>query len=122
MTALIIWTLIYSIVVAASIIFIGRPLEGSLTVQALAKLMLDVGFLFGLVLAFGARFMFVIINKTASEIPSLSKASLTVAALATMCSVIAIIIANYIFLGEQLKNVQFIGVALILAGIFFVFK
>ena len=116
------WMVIYAIVVAASIIFIGKPIEGNLHIVSLLKLLLDWRFLLGGILALGARFIFVIINNLASKQPSLQHAHLTIAALATMGSVIAIIFANHIFLGEQLRSIQYVGVALILSGIFFIFR
>lgn len=122
MFLIVVWMVIYAIVVAASILFIGKPIEGGLSLGSLLKLLLDWRFILGCFLALGARFIFVIINNLASKQPSLAHAHLTIAALATMGSIIAIILANYIFLGEQLKSVQLIGVALILSGIFFIFK
>lgn len=122
MLAIIGWMVAYAIVVAASVIFIGKPIHGSLNIKSLILLLLDWRFLLGGILALGARFIFVIINNLASKQPSLSEAHLTIAALATMGSVIAIIIANNLFLGEQLRPVQFAGVAMILTGLFFVFR
>ncbi len=122
MPLIVFWMFVYAIVVAASIIFIGKPIEGALGVKSLLKLLLDWRFILGCVLALGARFIFVIINNLAAKHPNLQHAHLTIAALATMGSVIAIILANYFFLGEQLKAIQFVGVALILGGLFFVFK
>lgn len=122
MLAIFFWAVVYSIVVAASIIFIGRPIENGLSLKELLKLLLDWRFLLGGILALCARFIFVIINNLASKQPNLQNASLTIAALATMGSVVTIILANYLFLGEQLRLVQGIGVLLILTGIFFVFR
>lgn len=113
---------VYAVVVAASIIFIGKPLESHISIGALLRLLLDWRFLFGGILALGARFIFVIINNLASRDPRLAHAHLTIAALATMGSVIAIIIANNIFLGEHLRSIQFVGVGLILGGLFFIFR
>lgn len=122
MPLIVFWMFVYAIVVAASIIFIGKPIEGALGVKSLLKLLLDWRFIVGCVLALGARFIFVIINNLAAKHPNLQHAHLTIAALATMGSVIAIILANYFFLGEQLRAIQFVGVALILGGLFFVFR
>lgn len=122
MLAIIGWMAAYAIIVAASVIFIGKPIHGALNIKSLLHLLVDWRFLFGGLLALGARFIFVIINNLASKQPGLSEAHLTIAALATMGSVIAIIVANYIFLGEQLRPVQFAGVALIMSGLFFVFR
>lgn len=117
MLAIIFWMAVYAIVVAASIIFIGKPIEGALGIKSLLKLLLDWRFLLGGALALGARFIFVIINNLASKQPNLSGAHLTVAALATMGSIVAIIVANSIFLGEQLRPIQLVGAALIIGGV-----
>lgn len=122
MIELLFWMVLYAIVVAASIIFIGKPIEGSVDIKSLLRLLLDWRFLFGGVLALGARFIFVIINNLASRHPALSRAHLTVAALATMGSVVAIILANAIFLGERLTPVQIVGAGTIIFGIFIVFR
>lgn len=117
MPAILFWMVVYAVVVAASIIFIGKPIEGALSVKSLLKLLFDWRFLFGGALALGARFIFVIINNLASKQESLSGAHLTVAALATMGSIVAIILANSIFLGEQLRPIQLVGAALIMGGV-----
>lgn len=116
------WMFVYAIVVAASIIFIGRPIQGSLHLGSLLRLLLDWRFLFGGFLALGARFIFVILNNLASKHPTLSGAHLTIAALATQGSIIAIIIANSIFLGEHLRAIQLVGAGVIIGGVFLVFK
>lgn len=116
------WMVVYAIVVAASIIFIGRPIQGEVQIGSLAGLLLDWRFLLGGLLALGARFIFVIINNLASKDANLSHAHLTVAALATQGSILAIILANAVFLHEHLRAIQFLGVFLIMSGIFFVFK
>src|SRR5437868_2172697 len=108
------WMVLYAIVVAASIIFIGKPIQGNLNLGSLLRLLLDWRFLFGGILALGARFIFVIINNLASKHPNLSHAHLTIAALATQGSILAIIFANAIFLGEHLRSIQLLGAAVII--------
>lgn len=122
MLFIILWMLIYAVVVAASIIFIGRPIEGNVHLGALLRLLLDWRFLLGGFLALGARFIFVIINNLASKQPALSDAHLTVAALATQLSILTIIAANAIFLHEHLRPIQMLGALIIVAGVFLVFK
>jgi drug/metabolite transporter (DMT)-like permease len=124
MLTLVAWVIVYAIVVAASIIFIGKPslVEGSLQFKTFAKLLIDWRFLLGGALALGARFIFVIINNLAARHPSLSEAHLTVAALATTGSIITIILANFIFLHEHLRPIQLVGTVLILGGVFLAFK
>lgn len=122
MLTIVLWMLVYSVVVAASIIFIGKPIDGTLHAKSLFMLLFDWRFLLGGVLALGARFIFVIINNLATQQPSLSGAHLTIAALATQTSILAIILANVIFLGERLQPIQIVGAVVILIGIFLVFK
>jgi len=114
--------LAYAIVVAASIIFIGKPIEGQLQLKSLLSLLIDWRFLLGGVLALGARFVFVIINNLASKEAALANAHLTIAALATQISILAIILANAIFLGEQLRPIQIVGAVVIVVGVMLVFK
>lgn len=113
--------LVYAIVVAASIIFIGRPL-GTLHAKSLFMLLFDWRFIIGCFFALGARFIFVIINNLASKNPQLSHAHLTIAALATQISIIAIIVANAVFLHEHLRPIQYGGAAMILAGMLLIFR
>lgn len=122
MLIIVAWMFIYAIVVAASIIFIGRPIQGNVHLGSLLRLLLDWRFLFGGFLALGARFIFVIMNNLASKHPTLSGAHLTIAALATQGSIIAIIFANYIFLGEQLRAIQLVGAGVIVFGVFLIFR
>ena len=118
------WVIIYSIVVAASILFLGSQstLLGQLTVKSLLGLLLDWRFLLGGILALGARFVFVIINNLASKHDSLANAHLSVAALATTASIVAILVANYFFMGEQLRSIQLVGATVMLCGVFLVFR
>lgn len=124
MPLIIVWVLIYSVVVAASILLIGKPdsILGNLNIVSLLKLLLDWRFLLGGMLALAARFIFVIINNLASKHESLSSAHLTVTAMATIVSILFVIVANYFLLGEQLRITQVIGAVLILTGVFFVFR
>jgi drug/metabolite transporter (DMT)-like permease len=122
MAAIASWMFVYAIVVAASIIFIGKPIEGNVHLGSLLRLLLDWRFLLGGLLALGARFIFVIINNLASHHHALSGAHLTIAALATQASIIAIVLANAIFLGEQLRPVQLLGAVIILCGVFLVLR
>lgn len=118
------WTIVYSIVVAASILFLGAPstLLGNMTLKSLLGLLLDWRFLLGGILALGARFIFVIINNLASKHETLGHAHLSITALATTMSILFILIANYYFMGEQLRTIQLVGAAIMMGGIFLVFK
>jgi drug/metabolite transporter (DMT)-like permease len=122
--AIALWTLVYSVVVAASILLLGNPstVLGHLTPKTLLLLLLDWRFLLGGVLALGARFIFVIINNLASKDPNLSHAHLSITAVATTVSIIVVLLANYFLLGEQLRAIQLVGAAVMMAGFFLVFR
>jgi drug/metabolite transporter (DMT)-like permease len=117
------WVVIYSVVVAASILFLGKPsaLLGNITPLSLLSLLLDWRFLLGGILALGARFIFVIINNLASRQPSLSSAHLSITAIATMTSIIAVLIANHYFMNEHLNATQLAGAGVMLFGVFIIF-
>ncbi len=124
MAAIIAWTLLYDVVVAASILLLGNPstILGNLTLKSLLSLFLDWRFLLGAFLAVGARFMFVVINNLASKHEAFAGAHLSVTALATMSSVIVVLVANHYILGDKFSNVQLAGVAVVLVGFYLIFS
>lgn len=124
MLEIILWTLLYDAVVAASIIFLGNPTSilGELSVKSLASLLLDWQFLLGGVLALVARFIFVIINNIASKQPELASGHLTLTAIITASSIVAVILVNHFLLHEQLSVAQITGAAIIILGIFLVLR
>lgn len=119
-----IWLVIYSVVVAISILLLGNPstILGNLTLKSLLSLLLDWRFLLGGVLALVARFIFVIINNLASKDPALASAHLTITAVATTASIIFVIIINHFLIGDQLSVIQLIGIGVVLFGLFLVFR
>jgi drug/metabolite transporter (DMT)-like permease len=124
MVAIAIWVLIYDVVVAASIIFLGNPntLLGQLTIKSLLSLLLDWRFMLGAILAVGARFIFVVINNLASKHPALADAHLTITAIASITSVVMIVLANHFLLGDALRPIQILGIGIVLVGITLVFR
>jgi drug/metabolite transporter (DMT)-like permease len=124
MLSIALWVVIYSVVVAASILFLGSPstLLGDLNLKSLLSLLLDWRFLLGGVLALGARFIFVVINNLASKQSSLSEAHLSVTALATTVSIAAVLIANHLFMNEHLNAWQLSGAAVMILGVFLIFR
>lgn len=124
MIEIILWTLLYDVVVAASIIFLGNPTSilGELSIKSLASLLLDWQFLLGGVLALVARFIFVIINNIASKQPELANGHLTLTAIITVSSIVAVIVANHFLLQEQLSVTQIVGASVIILGIFLVLR
>jgi len=122
--AIAVWTLIYSVVVAGSILLLGNPstVLGHLTPKTLLLLLLDWRFLLGGVLAVGARFIFVIINNIAAKNANLSHAHLSITAVATTVSIVFVLIANHFLLHEQLRALQMVGAAVMMAGFFLIFR
>jgi drug/metabolite transporter (DMT)-like permease len=123
MYAIVAWVAVYSVVVAASILFLGKPsaLMGNLTPLSLLSLLLDWRFLLGGVLALGARFIFVVINNLASKQPALASAHLSITAVATTMSIVAVLIANHFFMKETLNYTQMAGACVMLFGVFIIF-
>ena len=124
MALIALWVLVYDVVVAASIIFLGNPntLVGHLNIKSLLSLLIDWRFMLGALLAVGARFIFVIINNLASKHHSLANAHLTITAIASITSVVVIVLANHFLLGDQLKPVQILGIGIVIIGITLVFR
>lgn len=124
MLPIIVWTLVYDATVAASILLLGNQstLLGSLTLKSLLLLVLDWRFMLGALLAIGARFMFVIINNLASKHAALSSAHLSLTALASMTSIIMVLIVNHFVLGDEFKAIQLLGIAIVLFGFFLIFR
>ncbi len=118
------WVIAYDIVVAASIMLLGKPstVLGQLTLQSLAMLLLDWRFLLGGVLAVVARFVFVIINNLASKQPSLASAHLSLTAIASVSSIVVVILANHFLLGDQLHGIQLVGTAIVILGLILIFR
>lgn len=124
MYAIVGWVAIYSVVVAASILFLGKPsfLTGNLTFMSLLSLLLDWRFLLGGVLALGARFIFVVINNLSSKQPGLAQAHLSITALATTASIVVVLVANHFILKEAFSRMQIAGAAVMMFGVFLIFQ
>lgn len=124
MILILLWVLFYGIVVAASIMLLGSPkiILGNLSLKAFLSLFLDWKFMLGAGLAVVARFVFIIINNLASKHPTLSGAHLSVTALATSASIVIVVFANQVILGEQLRPVQLVGASLLVLSVVLIFK
>ena len=124
MLNVILWSILFSIVTAASIVLLGSRdfVEGQMTFMRLAKILIDWKFIFGALLAFGARLLFVMTNNAIYKIPELAPSSTTITTLINSAAIILVIIANHYFLGEKLNTTQIFGAVLIFTGIFFVTK
>lgn len=124
MVIILIWLGVYDITVAASILLLGNPstILGDLSLKSLLMLLLDWRFLLGGLLALGARFIFVIINNLTAKHPSLSHAHLSLTALATITSVVVVLLANHFILHERFNSMQMLGTGIVLFGLFLVFR
>jgi drug/metabolite transporter (DMT)-like permease len=124
MFGIVVWTLIYDLAVAASILLLGNPatLLGHITPKTLLMLVFDWRFMLGAVLAVGARFIFVIINNLASKNDTLSHAHLSLTAIASMTSIIMVLVVNHFVLGDRFTLIQLLGIGIVLLGFFFIFK
>ncbi len=124
MTLLLFLIILFGIFSAASIVITGDRglISGDLYGAKLIELVLNKHFLFAMILAFGSRLLFILINNSLLKMPELAKNSTTITTFVTASSYIFIILANFIFLKERLTLQQALGSALILSGILVMFK
>jgi drug/metabolite transporter (DMT)-like permease len=85
--------------------------------RALWNLVWDWHFIVGAAFAFAARLCFVLMNQALYRDPALSRSSTTVTTLVTSVSIVAVVLANVLILGERLTLRQVSGAAIVLAGI-----
>lgn len=124
MTTVIFWAVLFSIATTISILLLGHRdlIAGEMNLSRLLRMLIDWRFLLGAVLAFAARFLFILTNNAIYKIPELAQSSTTITTLINSAAVVIVVIANHYFLDEQLNATQIFGAALIFAGIFFVTK
>ena len=115
-------TLLFSITTAASVFLIGNRnlIGGPVDFYGIVKVILNWRFILGAMFAFCSRILFLMINSALYKIPGLSKASTTITAFITSVSLIFVILANYLFLGEKINITQAVGIFVILFGIFLI--
>lgn len=119
----ILYTVLFSIVTVISILLTGSRsfISGStLTPWKILQMLLDWHFLLGASFAFLARLLFIMTNNSLLKIPSLANSSTTITMFITSVSMIFVIIANYLFLGERINTTQGIGAFIILLGVFLI--
>lgn len=124
MSGVIFWSIIFSIVTAASIVLLGSRdfIDGPMTPMRMIRIILDWRFILGAILAFGARLLFVMTNNAIAKIPHLTDSSTTITALVNLSAILFIVFANYFFLHERLSITQIVGAILIFIGIFLLTK
>ena len=121
MAAVFLWTFVYSISTAASIVLLGQRdlISGNLfAVDKVISLLLNWKFILSFVFALFARFSFVFTNNDLLSIPRLADASTTITTFVTLVCLIFVVIANLYFLNEQLALSQVLGAGLIMFGVF----
>lgn len=118
------WAILFSVITAASITFLGSRdlISGHIDISRIIKIILDWRFILGATLAFGSRLLFIMTNNAIHKIPSLSESSTTITTLINSMAIILVIIANYYFLHEKISATQGIGAFMIIAGIFLISK
>ncbi len=124
MLEVVILTILFSITTVISILLLGSRaiIAGDMNVVRIIQIIFSWQFILGAAFAFGSRLIFMLINSAIYKIPSLSGSSTTVTTLITTISLVFVIIANYVFLGEKINFVQGIGAVIILLGIYLVAK
>ncbi len=120
MPQLVALALVFSVFTALSIALTGNRalLSGNLlSITGLFELATNWRFILSMTLALGCRFIFIFINRTALQIPSLAASSTTVTAVVTALAYPAVLVANAYLLRERFTVMQLVGTALLMTGI-----
>lgn len=114
----------YSILVATSILFLGYSSQSisKVTAKSVFFLLLDKWFIAGLILAFAARMLFVVIMHQVSQDSRWIHAPVSITTLITILAIVFGLIANRIFLNESLNAQQLLGAGIIICGIFLLYR
>lgn len=125
MIQIIFWTIVFSVAGAGTTILLGD--RGLLTGNMLTwgkffQLLFHWRFILAMLLAFLARYSFMVINSNLLKIPSLAQNSTNITAFITSVGIVFLVAGNYLFLGERVNFQQGIGAALIMLGIWVVLK
>ena len=122
MLNVVLWSVIFSLVTAASIVLLGSRdfIDGPMTPFRMVHIIFDWRFIVGAILAFGARLLFVMTNNAIAKIPYLTDSSTTITALVNLSAILVIVFANYFFLHERLSTLQVLGAILVFTGVFLV--
>lgn len=125
MYSVILWTLLFSITTAISIVLLGNRdlISGNLlSPQSILNLIFNWRFIISMVCALAARFAFIMTNNSLLKIPHLAESSTTITTFITMFSLIVIVVANIVFLKEKMQIGQGAGAFIILFGIWMMLK
>lgn len=125
MAAIFLWIIVFSISSTGTTVLLGdrNILSGNLLeYNKLISILFHWRFITGMILAFLARYSFMLINSNLLKYPNLAQNSTTITALVTSVVFIFLIIGNYIFLGERIDLRQWLGALLIMIGITLVIR
>jgi len=123
MLQIVIATILFGILAAASIVLTGdRTLISGSGVGNLIRMLWDWRFILSMALALASRFTFIYLNITLLKIPALARNSTTITSFITAFGYVFIILANYFFLKERLTTQQLVGASMIMSGIFLMVK
>lgn len=117
---LVFWILAYCICNAGSILLLGdrNLIKGNLlSAEVLLKIIFHWKFITAMSLAVLARICFVLINSQLLKYPKLQIASTTLTTYISLLSLVFIVLANYLFLGESLSLQQMIGASILMIGL-----
>jgi drug/metabolite transporter (DMT)-like permease len=125
MLNIILWTLVYSIATAISIVLLGQRdlISGNLLeIKRLLLLLANWKFIVSMVFALIARVAFIMTNNSLLKIPSLANSSTTITTFITLFCLILVVVANIIFLKEKINISQGVGATLIMIGVWVMLK
>ena len=119
------WTIIYSIATAGSIVLLGQRdlISGNLLeIKKIFLLITNWKFILSMILALAARASFIMTNNSLLKIPRLAESSTTITTFITLFCLILTVIANIIFLKEKINITQGVGATVIMAGIWIMLR
>ena len=120
MFLVIFWVLTFCVTNAISIALLGDRslISGNmLHIDNIIKLIFNWKFILSMIFAVLTRLSFIMINNALLKIPRLANASTSIAAFATLLSLVFILLANYYFLDEKLNLQQALGAFIVLLGV-----
>ena len=122
MLEVILWTLLFSLSTAVSILLMGSRaiVAGNIDLPRMAAILVDWRFILGVGFAFISRVCFLLVNNSLLRIPGLDNGATTITAFVTSIALIFVVVANYMFLDERLTPLQVLGAFIILIGIILV--
>lgn len=122
---IIIFTLLFCLVTAGSIVLLGDRslISGNLfSVKKILSIALNWKFIVAVLMALMARMSFVLINNNLLKIPKLANSSTTTTVFITTLGYFFVIAANWLFLDERLTGIQLVGCSIVLVGICLIIK